>query len=75
MHGFWQSRRQAQFLKAVAVAGEEFVSTVRHLGLAWLPARDIVAQALQTRHDVDMSGRIIRLAQRCPWKVCAAAPL
>lgn len=35
---------------------------------AWLPARAVVEQALQQRHEVDSSGEILRLSSACPWK-------
>jgi uncharacterized UPF0160 family protein len=59
---------QTLFAKAVVVAGEEFESAVRYYGQAWLPARQLVAEGLRTRHAVDPSGRIVRLAEACPWK-------
>ena len=60
---------QGQFQKAVAIAGDAFETAVKYYGLAWLPARTVVEAALKRRHEVDPSGRIILLAESCPWKV------
>lgn len=40
---------------------------------SWLPAKQIVAQAVAERLTVDPSGQIIKLeGAGAPWKVCAA---
>ena len=36
----------AQFHKAMALAGGEFMDAVKYYGLSWLPARQYVEQAL-----------------------------
>ena len=56
------------FKKAIALTGEEFTERVRYYAFAWLPARDIVLKALQERHSVDKTGRIIKFEQSLPWK-------
>ena len=33
----------------------------------WLPARDIVVQAMAKRFEVDPSGQILVLDRSCPW--------
>jgi uncharacterized UPF0160 family protein len=61
---------QAQFGKAMAIAGEEFMERVRYLTTSWLPARDIVVRGMASRQDTHPSGRIVEFATGCPWKVC-----
>jgi uncharacterized UPF0160 family protein len=39
---------------------------------AWLPARDLVAKALNERDSVDPSGKILLFERFCPWKVSQA---
>lgn len=58
----------AQFAKASALAGAEFLDAVRYFGKTWLPGRAPVAAALAARLEVHPSGLIVRLAQYCPWK-------
>jgi uncharacterized UPF0160 family protein len=57
-----------QFLKAVAMTGQDFTDAVRYLGLSWLPARDLVVKALDKRMDIHPSGKILVFDQSCPWK-------
>ena len=64
---------QAQFARAVEIAGEDFVSIVKYLGNAWLPARAIVERSLRNRHQTHASGRIVLLEEQCPWKVRRAS--
>ncbi|KAI8476418.1 MAG: metal-dependent protein hydrolase [Monoraphidium minutum] len=61
------------FLKAVELTGKEFDDALTYVSRYWLPAKSLVAAAVAGRHEVDASGRIIKLAQarRCggvPWK-------
>ncbi|RKP14517.1 GAMM1 protein [Piptocephalis cylindrospora] len=58
----------ARFAKAMELAGADFLDRIHFLGKAWLPARDIVLRALESRNQVDPSGRILRLESPCPWK-------
>lgn len=44
------------------------LSTVRDIAETWYPARNIVKDALLSRHSVHSSGAILHLAQACPWK-------
>lgn len=60
---------QAQFAKASALTGEEFLGRLDYYANAWLPARDIVVSAFSARTNVDPSGRIILFSQFAPWKV------
>ena len=49
--------------------GEAFVAKLDYYGKAWLPARDIVENALSNRFSLDEYGRILHLPTFCPWKV------
>lgn len=55
-----------RFLKAMEVAGHDFLAILSSALEEWLPARDIVIRALNSRHEVDSSLKIIRLDQSCP---------
>ncbi|CAG5134400.1 unnamed protein product [Candidula unifasciata] len=58
-----------QFEKAMKMAGTEFVDRVTFYYSSWLPARDLVVQAINDRHKVDPSGQIIQLKDgAAPWK-------
>jgi len=56
------------FHKAVKMVGEEFVEKISYYGKVWYPARHIVEKAINTRFEVDPSGKILLLDQFCPWK-------
>jgi len=58
----------ARFSKASQLAGEEFLGRLNYYCRSWLPARDIVLDALSRRTTVDPSGRIILFGQYAPWK-------
>ncbi|KAF9581986.1 hypothetical protein BGW38_000809 [Lunasporangiospora selenospora] len=58
----------AQFMKAVAMTGQDFTDAIRYLGLSWWPARDLVVKALEGRTDIHPSGKILVFDQSCPWK-------
>lgn len=60
---------QAQFQKASALVGGEFVDRLDYYSNAWLPARDIVASALKERGHFDPSGKIVLFTKYAPWKV------
>ncbi|KAI7795556.1 putative UPF0160 protein MYG1 [Triplophysa rosa] len=68
----WNSKNQDTeegFHKAIALVGAEFQDRLSYFMNAWVPARDIVQQAVQSRYQVDPSGVIVLLAQGgCPWK-------
>lgn len=57
------------FEKAMALAGSEFLDSVRFHAKSWLPARSIVMGCLAARHDIDPSGEIMVLTTFCPWKL------
>lgn len=50
------------------MAGEEFFDKLDYYVNAWMPARDLVKEALDSRFDVDSSGQIIVFKQSMPWK-------
>jgi len=58
-----------RFERASKIMGEAFLMKLDFYGKAWLPARDIVEQALHKRKELDEEGRILHLPQFCPWKV------
>ncbi|EDQ90835.1 uncharacterized protein MONBRDRAFT_20236 [Monosiga brevicollis MX1] len=57
-----------RFERAMALVGGEFVEVLKSYYESWLPARDVVKEALETRFEVDPSGEIIKLPIWCPWK-------
>eukprot|EP01134_Creolimax_fragrantissima_P007614 CFRG7614T1 len=57
-----------QFMKAVALTGEEFTSRLRGLIDSWLPARVVVENAIAKRSTVHESGKVLELETACPWK-------
>ncbi|XP_027336189.1 UPF0160 protein MYG1, mitochondrial isoform X2 [Abrus precatorius] len=57
------------FRRAMALAGNEFMDSVRFHVNSWLPARSIVMETLVARQTVDPSGEIIVLNKFCPWKL------
>ncbi|KAL7420811.1 hypothetical protein Q5752_004764 [Cryptotrichosporon argae] len=58
----------AKFAEASALTGQEFLSHLDYFAHAWLPARDIVAAALDVREQVDPSGQVVVFKQSAPWK-------
>lgn len=57
-----------QFAKASSYIGEVFVNLVKGYANSWLPAKTLVVDAIKNRFQIDPSGRIVELAQFCPWK-------
>lgn len=57
-----------RFQEAMMLTGSEFIGHIYGLSSAWWPARSIVQQALDTRYEVDASGKIMVFSQVCPWK-------
>jgi len=57
-----------RFRKAMDMAGTEFVETVDSLIHSWIPARDVVKAAYDTRKEIHPSGAIMRLTQFTSWK-------
>ncbi|KAK1565544.1 hypothetical protein Q3G72_029295 [Acer saccharum] len=57
------------FQRAMALAGSEFLDTLKFYARSWLPARSIVIECLAARYDIDTSGEIMLLTRFCPWKL------
>ncbi|KAI4357620.1 hypothetical protein L6164_001557 [Bauhinia variegata] len=57
------------FQHAMALAGSEFLNSVRFHAKSWLPARSIVMESLAARQTTDPSGEIMVLTKFCPWKL------
>lgn len=62
-------RENEAFQQAMALAGSEFLETVRFYAKSWLPARSIVMECISARYDIDPSGEIMLLTRFCPWKL------
>ncbi|KIK71018.1 hypothetical protein GYMLUDRAFT_33124 [Collybiopsis luxurians FD-317 M1] len=59
----------AQFEKASSLTGSEFINRLDYYVNAWLPARDLLVDAIQnSKAEVDPSGKIILLESFLPWK-------
>ena len=56
------------FQQASEFIGKIFVNLVDNYFHSWLPAKNIVVEAVKNRMEVDPSGKIIVLSQFCPWK-------
>jgi uncharacterized UPF0160 family protein len=48
-----EADENVQFAKAIEVANSEFLSQLRGVFLAWLPAREYVVEALKQRESID----------------------
>ncbi|XVF12892.1 hypothetical protein REPUB_Repub08aG0159000 [Reevesia pubescens] len=57
------------FQRALALAGSEFLDSVRFHAKSWLPARSIVMECIAERYDIDPSGEVMVLKRFCPWKL------
>ncbi|VDD92728.1 unnamed protein product [Enterobius vermicularis] len=58
-----------RFREAMKMVGNEFENAVNYLFRSWLPAKDIVAEAIKERFKVDESGKIVLLQNGgVPWK-------
>lgn len=58
-----------QFLKAMQMVGAEFMDRINYYKATWLPARQVVEEALKGRFDVDPSGQIMCFKDGgAPWK-------
>lgn len=57
------------FLKAMRIVGEEFMDRVQYYKKSWLPARQLVVDAVENRKETDPSGEIIVFPNGgCPWR-------
>lgn len=64
-----QEAEDARFELASQRIGEEFDRDLDFFTRAWLPAREVVAEAFAARHEYDSEGRILVLKrQSAPWK-------
>ncbi|XP_055345826.1 MYG1 exonuclease-like isoform X2 [Paramacrobiotus metropolitanus] len=60
---------QRRFMQAVQLTGSEFSDKIDFYRTSWLPARQIVEDALLKRFEIDPSGQIVRLpVGGCPWQ-------
>jgi uncharacterized UPF0160 family protein len=57
-----------QFLLASEVMGNAFINVVKSYGLGWLPAKEIVEKAFNSRYEIHKSGKIMLFDQFVPWK-------
>lgn len=60
--------QDANFQKAISMAGEELDDCILHVIKSWLPARTIIAKAMSQRFQFDESGAIVVLNEWAPWK-------
>jgi uncharacterized UPF0160 family protein len=58
-----------RFEKASELAGTEFLQRLDYLAKAWLPARELIKKAVESRKLVHQSGKIIVFEEFAPWKV------
>lgn len=63
-----QTGEDALFEKASALMGEAFVRKLDFYAHSWLPARDLVVQAVEKRKEYDADGRIVVFDTALPWK-------
>jgi len=57
-----------KFVKASQFIGTVFVNKLDYYGKSWLPARDHVVKAVQTRKTIHPSGKIMVFETSVPWK-------
>lgn len=57
--------QDANFQKAVALTGSELDDAILRTARGWLPARAIVAKAMETREE---GGKLLILREWAPWK-------
>jgi len=59
----------AKFQEAMKLVGDEFMDKVNYYGDVWLPAKELVRDAVEKRKSVDESGHIIEFENGgAPWK-------
>ncbi|KAL9303310.1 hypothetical protein ACSQ67_020573 [Phaseolus vulgaris] len=61
------AKENEAFRRAMALAGSEFLDSVRFHVKSWLPARSIVMETVAARHTFDPSGEILVLTKFCPF--------
>ncbi|KAG7558304.1 hypothetical protein FFLO_02774 [Filobasidium floriforme] len=57
-----------KFEEASKMAGDEFFRKLDFYVNAWIPARELVKTAIDSRFEVDSSGQIMVFHQSMPWK-------
>lgn len=57
-----------RFIQAMELALKELSDVICGYCNGWLPARVIVQEALNNRHEVHPSGEIMKLPRHCPWQ-------
>ncbi|KAL6581503.1 hypothetical protein OROMI_007426 [Orobanche minor] len=62
-------KEKEAFHRTMALAGGEFLDSVRFHVKSWLPARSIVMECVSARQKYDPSGEIMVLDRFCPWKL------
>lgn len=65
---FTDEQLMQHFETAIEYCGKEFQDSLRSLVKSWLPARQIVIDAIHARFSHHPSGRIIALDTFAPWK-------
>eukprot|EP01118_Nematostelium_gracile_P002361 TRINITY_DN12591_c0_g1_i2.p1 TRINITY_DN12591_c0_g1~~TRINITY_DN12591_c0_g1_i2.p1 ORF type:complete len:352 (-),score=83.42 TRINITY_DN12591_c0_g1_i2:50-1054(-) len=71
MNPRWTSKdhhSDSKFKKAMEVAGMEFMDILSFTYESWLPARQVVIDAIENRFSTDASGKIIYIDNVCPWE-------
>jgi uncharacterized UPF0160 family protein len=63
-----QAGEDALFEKASGLIGDCFLRQLDYYAKAWLPARDLVVEAVNKRSEYDLQGRILVLNTPMPWK-------
>ncbi|KAJ6604680.1 GAMM1 protein [Mycena vulgaris] len=58
----------AQFAKASQLTGEEFMGKLNYYANAWLPARDLLIESIESSKQIDPTGKILVFEQFLPWK-------
>ncbi|KAJ7181688.1 GAMM1 protein [Mycena crocata] len=58
----------AQFAKASQLTGDEFLGKLNYYAHAWLPARDLLNDSIESSKQIDPSGKILVFDQFLPWK-------
>uniref|UniRef100_A0A915B2C2 Regulator of microtubule dynamics protein 1 n=1 Tax=Parascaris univalens TaxID=6257 RepID=A0A915B2C2_PARUN len=60
---------EKRFHEAMKLVGAEFLDRLRYFHRSWLPARELVAECVENRFDIDKSGQILALDKGgVPWK-------
>ena len=63
-----QTKENDRFIEAISLATEEFFISLDYCIRAWLPAYEIVLNAVNTASKIHNSGKIIYIETFCSWK-------